>query len=258
MNRIGVCASAAALAAAGQAATAAVYEWTWDRGDPGSYSINDAAGHWKSIQASFDDQTNELCWTTTFSNTITSGLTLVVNGGPNPKGHPGELAVLYVDARDPNAPLLTAYGYNGQNASDSYRDGNGPTGGTQLPDTIKGLLDPSWVQQLQVSDAGGERTFTIKVDATDLNLRLPRYPDPGGDDWFGIGFGEQLGLWFHTFKGLGAAYNNDGYLTTWTKNNEGWFDGNNFTTTVVPLPTGAALGFAGLGVVAGVRRRRKA
>ncbi|MCB0320893.1 MAG: hypothetical protein KDD60_08190, partial [Bdellovibrionales bacterium] len=62
------------------------------------------------------------------------------NGGPNPKGHPGELAKIQADFRNPSHPIITVYGYNGVANSwlDGFRDTdvNGIPGmpGLQTPD----------------------------------------------------------------------------------------------------------------------------
>lgn len=249
-----------ALAAA-PAAMAGTYTWDWHRGDAGSYGISDAGGKWESISASFDTSTNHLTWSTTFSNQITDGFTLALNDGPNPKGHAGELALLYFDARNHGDIKMTAYAYNGQNLLNSFQDGNGNVNGNQAADKIHGTLDSSWIISKSVVDAAGKRTMSFTIDATTINSHVPLYPDIN-DDWFGMGFGEKLGLWFHTIKGLDASYGADGYLTQFKKGRygkEGYFDGTNFCTTqvVVPLPAPVALGLAGLGGVAVMIRRRK-
>jgi MYXO-CTERM domain-containing protein len=49
----------------------------------------------------------------------------------------------------------------------------------------------------------------------------------------------------------------NGALCRWNGGAEGWFDGNNFPTGLVPLPQGVWAGLAGLAAVGFVSRRRK-
>ncbi len=247
------------IAAAGVAAGSAAgdqFDWTWNRGDPGSYSLNDSAGRYESIVASFDTTAQTLSWSLTFSNQITDGLTLALDNGPNPKGHAGELALLYLDASDRSNLELLAYGYNGKNSRNSFRDGDGNTSGDQTPDVIHDAGDTSWINSLSVTDTiDGKRIFDFSIDTTVINNHTPMYPD-ATDPWFGVGWGEKLGLWLHTYKNLNSDYNGDDELTRWDRSAEGWFDGTNFDTEMVPLPGSAAMALVGLAGVGCSRRRR--
>lgn len=240
---------------AAQAASASIYQWDWQRGDPGSYDLNDAGGRFESVLATFDDATDRLTWSMTFTNQVTKGFTLALNNGPNPKGHAGELVLLYIDVRDHSLPVLTAYGYNGKNSQTSWNDGDGNAAGNQAPDVIKPAIDrDTWVNDLSVSDHAGKRTITFDIDATDLIDRTPKYPDPSGDPWYGIGFAEKLGLWLHPFTRFDVGYDEGGQITGLTTGGGGWFDGSNFTTTMIPTPGALALG--ALGTLMTLRRRR--
>ncbi len=232
------------------------FEWTWNRGDPGHYGLNDRAGKFRSIRASFDDHTNELSWRVTFDDDKTDGLTLVLSDGDNPKGHAGELAILYIDASDDDDLRMTAYAYNGRNSRYSFRDGDGTRRGNQTPDVIHTALDTSWIRSFSVTeDDDDRRTFDFTIDASTINSHVPMYPDDD-DPWFGIGWGERLGLWLHTYKKLDTEYDDDGLLTKWKRRREGWFDGSGFETMVpVPMPGAAAMGLGGLALVASRRRR---
>jgi len=234
---------------------AAIYQWDWVRGMSGDYGMNDTGGRFESVHSTFDTLSKELVWSVTFSNTITQGFTLALNNGPNPKGHAGELALLYVDARNASDVRVTAYAYNGQNSSNSWRDGNGVVSGNQRADIIKNDAQrSSWLMDSGVVDSGGKRTITIRFDASDLLNHNPMYPD-AVDPWKGIGFGNGLGLWMHAFRTFAPTYDEKGEISNLQLGGEGWFDGKNFTTRVVPAPGAAAM----LGVmgVAGLRRRRR-
>ncbi len=154
-------------------------------------------------------------------------------------------------------PTLSAYAYNGVNCASSAYDGS-PLSGKQTPDTIaSSLLDNSWINALTFNTGGGITTLGFDIDASVINNHVPLYPGPNGpSEWTGAAFGEQIGVWFHQFAGVSTGYTN-GYLSSFGASRQGWLDGSNFQTSVVPLPPAALLGGAGL-VGFLVRRRRAA
>ncbi|MFK7961107.1 MAG: VPLPA-CTERM sorting domain-containing protein [Phycisphaerales bacterium] len=251
------CAIATGIAGAAQANT--LYTFEWDSINAG----NNAAGNFESITASYNDMTEQFTWSVTFSDQVTDGFTLAVNDGPNPKNHPGELALLYFDASDTNDIGLTAYGYNGENDLSSFTDGDPDSPGNQTPDFIagnQGSSDGSWINSLSVVDFAGKRTMSFDIDASIINSHDPAFD--GGDPstvWTGLAFGEKIGFWFHSMTGLDAAYDADGKLTEWDRANEGWLDianrTNGISMLVVPLPPAAWAGLVGLVGVAAARRR---
>ncbi len=251
------CAIVALLTAAG-VSQAAVYEWEWQAGDPGDYSVNNNGGTYESVSASFNSINNQLSWSVSFSNAVTEGFTLALNNGANPKGTSGELALLYVDASVTDDVAITAYGYNGKNKQDSYKDGDGNLSGMQTPDLIKGINDTSWIIDANVIDADGGRTINFTVDATDIVGHSPLHP--GDDvDWYGIGFAEKLGLWMHQFRNFDVTYDAmTGGITDFAKGGEGWFDGKDFDTLTVIVPTPGSAALLAGGAVFGVVRRRRA
>ncbi len=245
---VGIC----GLCAAGT--DAAMYQWDWTRGEPIAAGLNDNGGTFESINTSFDTVTNEFLWEVTFSDQVTQGYTLVVSPGPNPKGHPGELAIFYLDARNVADPKMSVYAYNGENTQTSYRDG-APLSGTQIPDRITNSSGAaSLFPELSVVDHSGKRTITFRMDATDVNAHFPLYPNSEGNDWTGAAYGSQLGIWFHPVKNLSASYNDEGFLTDWS-GQQGWIDGAGFTTTLVPTPGSVVLGAMGGALM--IRRRRR-
>jgi len=133
-------------------AQAAVYTWQWTPAstDGTGVGVSHKAGRINSVDASFNSITNQLTWMVNFGDVPnfswldTDGFTLAINGGPNPKGHAGEMALLYFDASG-NDPVLSAYAYNGLNNFRSYHDGS-PRNGRQSPDRIvSSLLGTSWI-----------------------------------------------------------------------------------------------------------------
>ncbi len=239
-------------------ASADVLVWDFTPGMPGSYGLSNAGGAIASIHSTFDTVTNQLEYSVNFSNQITRGYWLALNGGPNPKGHAGEMALFYFDAQNLAAPVLTAYAYNGVNGPNSWQDGNPAVAGNQTPDLIKGANEAAgFVQSISAANVGGGRTLSFVIDATDILNHSPMYPDMV-DPWTGTGYGDQLGIWFHPVSSFNASYTGTrGRINSLSIGTQGWLDGSFFDTTrMVPAPGAAVL--AGLGGLLLVRRRRSA
>jgi hypothetical protein len=202
---------------------------------PEGIAINDAAGVIESIDASFDPSSSVFSWSATFGGVPghpgldADGFTLALTGGPNPKGVDGELALLYFDASRPT-PVLTAYGYNTKNNASSFYDGS-KARGLQRPDRIFSSILDGGVSFLDTANPDGTHTLGFSLDASAINGHSPRYGNP--DDWTGIEFGEDLGVWFHPVSGVSTKYRH-GYLNSWRYCTQGWFDGSNVPTTPEP------------------------
>lgn len=235
-------------------ANAGPFQWDWHVGDPGDYEINNGGGKYESVHSEYDPASKHFTWSVTFSDQVTKGFTLAVNNGPNPKAHPGQLALLYVDATNKADIRLTAYGYNGRNDGTTWTDGNGAVAGNQTPDLILDHNDPGWVLSTSAVDAAGKRTISFTIDATAINAHNPLYPDPDNDPWLGVQFDQKLGLWMHTYKQFNATYYSSGKIKSFAPSYEGWFDGQNFQT--VPAP--GAVAMLGVGFTAVGSRRRRA
>jgi hypothetical protein len=216
-------------------------------------------GSIESISASWTPSNNRLTWSVTWTDQLTNGFSLAISPGPNPKNNPGQLAMLYFDAKDPGDISVSAFGYNGLGAVTSFVDGDGSTPGNQAPDFIagtEGTADGSWVLDASLTDAGGKRTLSLTIDASVIQGHVPLYPDPDGEPWTGVSFAERIGFWFHGRRGLTTSYGADGRLLSWGGSYGGHSDVSNLVTiTVVPLPPAAWAGLIGLAGAAVLRRR---
>ncbi len=122
---------------------------------------------------------------------------LVLNGGGNPKGMMGELAILYGDLK---TNKITAYSYNGSNSGDSYKN---PASYLQT------FFNP-------FSFNAGNNAFSFSLDVTALNsLNLP--------NWKGAQFNSNLGIWYHPQALSAATYDWKGRLTNFASDT-GYFD----------------------------------
>ena len=228
-----------------------VYNYSYLKGASG-YARNDAGGTVEALSATFSPITRRLVFDASLSGAtaggplITSGFWLVLDNGPNPKHHPGELAIFYFDATTPASPVLTIYAYNGADASTSWSDGDPIAPGDQPSDLIKGIYESSYINVLLAENttvAGQPRRhLRFDIDASSIMSHVPLYP--AASPWFGSGFDLALGLWFHPAAGFTGAYEssgggNRGRITSLTTSGEGWLDGANRTTTGNdPCPTG--------------------
>lgn len=259
-------AAAGVLCLGAASSRADVFGFSYIAPQPG-ITPNNTGGAFHSIFATYDTGSRALTWQVNFSDRVTRGYWLVINNGPNPKTHAGELGIFYFDANaafdanpSTNTLSLTAYGYNGENANNSWQDGNGSAAGTPAGDLIKSANDTGWIQSIFASDVllpGGipGRQLSFTVDATDIVNHSPMYPDMV-DPWFGTGFGDTLGLWFHPARTFNVGYGADGRITSLGTSNVGYIDASNLLTTRIPAPGAAAL--AGLGGLLLARRRRSA
>lgn len=242
---------AAVMIGACGAASADVYSWSWQTGDS---SVNNNGGAMETIGMRYNTNTERFAFDVTFSDQVSQGYTLAVSPGANPKGHAGELALLYFDATNMSQVRLNAFAYNGLNTQTSYYDGS-PDAGTQAPDQIAtslNAIDAATISALAI-DHDGKRTFSLILDATAINAHIPTHPGPNGpSEWTGLEFGALMGIWFHPVKNLHTAYDAEGFLADWG-GSQGWLDGQNFATSV-PAPAAGATLLAAFGL-AGRRRR---
>ncbi|MCA9304263.1 MAG: hypothetical protein KC996_09085 [Phycisphaerales bacterium] len=233
--------------AATTVAQADLFVWDWAAGDSG---VSNAGGTFDSIHTTYDSSSSILTWEMTFSDQITDGFTLAINGGPNPQGYAGEFALLYFDATDLGDLRLTAFAYNGENTQTSYMDGS-EAPGTQAPDEIYNNI--SILNELlsaSVTDAAGARTFAFSIDTSVMNAHSPLYP--AASAWTGMQFGSFIGAWVHPVTGLTTAYDGNGSLTNWAFAHDGFMDTSWRPTTPAP----GSLALLAFGGTVATRRRR--
>jgi hypothetical protein len=215
------------------------YTYTLNPGTPSSqteyrHTVNnpsgsDAAGDIKNVDMALTDFTQKF----TFNMTVepsAQGFVVAINGGPNPKGHGGEMALLYFDASGTGTPVVTAYNYNGLNMYTSWQDGSA-AGGTQSPDKIaSSLTDPGFFDNISVTtDANGNKVFSLEMDAGILQDHVPQYGNAA--DWTGLDFDSSVGIWLGAVDNLQTSYGADGFLTDFDYGSRSWYDTSNRTAT---------------------------
>lgn len=213
--------------------------------------VNNNAGTILEVASTWNTTTQRLTFDLV-TDGGTDGFWLALSPGDNPKGHAGELALIYFDRGQDRGgvPSMSVYAYNGVNGSNSWQNPG---------DFIVSTEDGSgWDANLtQGNDLDGNRFMSFDVDASVIQSHTPAFP--GSSPWTGVEFGERAGIWMHTVENPvngGVNYDSTGQLTRFSYGRQGWWDGAGISTQVViPLPTTAALGLAGVGLV-GFRRRR--
>jgi hypothetical protein len=252
MNTL-IAASALALAASAVAAPAAatslpppsIFTYTYPTGDTKGLYVS---GYGSKISS----------WTAVYDRSVASaprlnmdvamgselvrddGFWMVLNAGGNPKGVTNELAILYGDLRNNR---ITAYRYNGKNSNDSF--------------TIQDNYITSYANPFSFV---GDTRFQFSLDVQRIN-NLPL-----GNQWRGVQFNEQIGIWYHPFSNISASYASDGRIQSFSAAKgaqTGWFDTSALKTTPSRPPaqvsepaTLALMGFGLMGL--GMMRRRKA
>ena len=215
--------------------------WEYEINNPPG---NANAGDITNVSTSYNDITSDFSWEATFDPSpnanayLPTGFWLVVSDGENPKNDANEYAILYGDTL---TNTLTAYVYSGQNNANSW---NNP-----------GEFIASYTGMLDVTDAGGQRTIGFDMNALGINAFTPTTPAPDGNDWDGVAFGSQIGIWFHPFvHTLGQiTYDEEGRITSFGTNATGWYD-TAFRQTEIPTPLTLSLMLVGL---VGLRRLKR-
>jgi len=193
---------------------------------PGS----DNGGDIQNVNTVFNETTCEFTFTMVIEDVagsgMTNGFTLAVNDGPNPKGNGDEMALFYFD-NSGEEPVVSAYNYNGQNNFSSYND-------TQLASSLR---DDSPFTNVESSiDENGNHVFTFTMDATSI------IEHSDGDDWTGVSFDENVGMWLHPMADVESTYGDDGYLDSWSIGSQGWFDTANQEAVkeIIEVPVASA------------------
>jgi len=231
--------SAVCAIAPANAATFTYEDSAPKRGD--GLGFTNRAGKYSNIKATFDDQTDVLNWSSTFtrnsSGYLSDGAWLVLSDGENPKNNIDEYAIMYMDAANAKVSI---YNYDGQNSANSYKY-NDFLGSTALN---------------VIENGNNEVTFEFSLDATGINNSTSY-----GADWKGIAFDEEIGVWFHNTAGLHTSYGANGELLSFNSSRSGWYDTTKaLPTTVsaasVPEP-GSVAALAVFGVAAATKLRKR-
>ena len=214
-------------------------------------AVSNAAGTILEVGATWRAGSQRLSFNLKTDGT-TDGFWLALSPGPNPKGTPGELALLYFDRGEASGNTsLAVYSYNGVNGSNSWN-----TPGDFIVSTEDGS---GWDANLSAfDDFDGNRHLSFEIDASIIQAHVPN-PPGNNSDWTGVSFGPQVGIWMHTVYTDGvrdiSSFDANGRLTSFSFFRNGYWDGEGLQAVVVPLPTAAGLGLAGVGLL-GLRRRR--
>lgn len=258
------------VAAAASTNAGGPFVFTYDNPDVGTPAVFGSTAVIETISASFDETTDVFGWDAVYAADtaaeLPTGFTLVVNDGPMPKYHLGELAVLYFEAEDLTAaPVLTAYAYNGDRVATSHRTSNfrdldrpNPAPPDRIDSSLNsaGFLLDARVQDF-TEDGREKRRMSVLLDATTINNHTPQQTPrvSGGSfrplSWYGLGFAHQIGIWFHPFNNINPEYDDAGFLTFGFGDdaNAGWqvlgdnfgaFDKNNLDAVARPIPEPAA------------------
>lgn len=242
------CAIVAPIAAA-SFASATTYSYTWNRGDStdGVY-LSDAAGEIRSVFTSYDDVNQIFTWRTTVANFTTDSISVVVNGGGNPKGIQGELAQFYYDGTN-----LSVYGYNGEDVNLQSFD-SGTSNPFNAPDRIaSNTEDDSFIISASKTSVGADRVFEFVIDVSGINAHDPLYGPSA--NWKGAQFTDTVGIWLRTYDDEQfVRYNSSGYIKDWDYRKGGYFDTDGQPT----VPTPATFALAGIGGAFAARRGRRA
>ncbi len=285
------------------------HNYTYINDNVGTPAISGTTATIDSVFAFYDEAINAFRWDATYSADrladLPTGFTLVVNDGPMPKTHLGSLAVLYFEAEEAIAGLtpgnqianigtgtagggLSAYAYNGGSSASAHRTSDyrdvqsvTPDAPDQIASSKNGSLD--YFATILDSESNGRVIREMRVVISDLAPIRNHTPSQPSLDvmnnvpltWTGIGFAEEIGIWFHPFNNINAEYieggPEDGFLKHgvvgatvndgWQVNrdNYGFFDVDNLDSTLkdgqpIPEPASALLLLAGA-VVFGRRQR---
>lgn len=198
-------------------------------------------GQHANIKTTYNTETEFFTWSSTFrrdavngSGRLAEGAWFVISDGDMPVSNVDQYPIFYLDGLKERVSI---YNYDGEVNERSY-----------LNET---LLD-SFDLHVTEDTSAGERTFAFSLDATEINNK------DFGDDWEGVVFGEEIGIWLHGVDELTTAYNGE-ELTEFTFKKQGWYDVENIPTMsdAEPVPEPGTVAALGLFAAAAASRLRK-
>jgi hypothetical protein len=230
--------------------TTTTNSYEWQPGASGPIWVNNNIGTHKQIQTSYTTETQgsktlseTFTWNSVFdknNDSLPNGGWLVISDGPNPKNQDKEFAIFYLDGVKNQ---ISAYAYNGQNNSDSFK---------------KNPFLGSWDNALKIVDNGNQRSMSFSLDVAGINSRTDI-----DSAWKGVKFDKNVGIWFHAAKNVNAKYNANGTLKSFSST-AGWFDTEALATTSmtstkdVPEPiTGTIAAVSALGMGSRLKKRTR-
>jgi len=178
----------------------ATFSYSWKTGDPttglafGGYDTK--VSEWTS---SYNSETEQLSLKVAMGSEYVKddGFWLVLNGGGNPKGISGELAILYGDLTNNK---ITAYVYNGVNGDTSYQTSS------------------AYITKYLGAMTINNNSFSFNIDVSAINAFN------GGPNWNGIGFDDQIGIWYHSAAQAQFSYTMSKISSIKWKTTPGYFD----------------------------------
>ena len=176
----------------------------------------------------------------------------MLDHGPDPKTHSGELSILYFDASRVFAGFAAAPDHHDlriQRARCKHvlvRWQRGRHSRWWRPHRGQ-LRGASFIDSSTAADTtiGGQsyRHLGFDIDVSSIVSHAPEFP-VAGTDWYGDGFDTSLGIWFHPAQTFDLTYEppgagNRGAITSFDSELDGFVDGANFQTSIIPAPGGA-------------------
>ena len=206
-----------------------------------NYTTSSSISVIDEFSVTYNQSSETLQLDVSYANDRPDGFWVVLSDGENPRANADEYAIFYFDATT-DTPVVSAHVYDGTNTPSSF---------STRPLLDSNFNNPASNLSGSVSQsANGGDAFSLTVNASAINAANL------GPDWDGAQFGENIGVWFHTFTIDGStAYNLNGGLSSLPIQQRNFLDVANGNTDLVPEPSSSLLlGLSGMLVL--LRRKR--
>ena len=242
-------AGALTLSALAAPAAAATFSYSVEMPNVGPGSAN--AGQLQSLAFGYDDGGDSLSGNETLDASgsivvnpmqgVPDGGWIVLSDGRNAREENG-LAILYMDF---SSGTVVAYEYDGSLNRRGFR-------------TFE--QQDRYIATFENAVTSSVRDGVFSFEIADLNVNaIQTFSD--ADDFTGVSFGEQIGIWFHLAVFNEIEIGPDGRVTRFAPRADSFYDAIDQNTVsdnlIVPLPAGGVLLLTGLAGVAAVRRRAR-